>query len=427
MAPRLGRRALSDQSAAVVALLIVLTVLAGCSNYSLPVYLQHLTADRGLPLSGVSAGASVFFLSGAIVGWPMGRVLMRVEPRTVMLAGGVVGGVALGFVGQASALWQLYVCYVGMGVAFNAAGALPGFTAVLRLAPPHQRARSLAIWSIGLSAGGFVLTPLAVVLIDHIGLSQATAVLGALWVTANGAAIALLMPRTRPPRRRHARLSDAIVDDGAPFDDATHVSSAEAMRSLTFWLLVVAFFLFLAAQIGSMTHLVRLAAERGMVRGAWLVPVVTACAVLARGIGSFALRHLSIWTLSCGVFAVEALATMTLAFAYSWAALFTGAALLGMAIGHTPLINPLLLVEAFGVREYPRIAAVHQLLAAVGLGAGPIVVSLVYGSTSGDWGGYRAGYLLLSGCSVMAVMVVRAVGQLASRPRVPHTACVQPT
>jgi MFS family permease len=401
------RPAGADRSTMVVALLITLTVHAGCTNYGLPLYLEHLTTDRGLSLSGVSAGTSVFFIAGALAAAPMGVVLMRVDPRTVMAFGGVLGGASLALLGQAHGLWHAYACYAGMGAAFTACGYLPGSTAVLRLTPPGRRARTLAVSSIGLSAGGFVVTPISSVLLDRQPLGVAMAVLGAAYAVITTTAVLTLMPRTRhatPDTRVPA--ADGVVEAEA-LPHHREVSFPDALRSRVLWLLMGGFVLFAAAQIGATTHIVRLATGRGLDPGVWLVPLVTLAAVGGRVIAGLALSRLSLWTVVAGVFVVEVLADVTLGLASTLGWLAAGAVLLGIAIGHTPVVQPLTSVEAFGVRDYARIAALFQLIMSLGLGAGPLLVSVVHDGAAGPWGGYRAGYLVLAGCAVGAVVVLQ--------------------
>jgi len=380
----------------VVALLVTLTVHAGCTNYGLPLYLEHLTGERGLPLAGVSAGTSVFFIAGAVAAAPMGRVLVRVEPRTVMLAGGALGGIALAFLGQAHSLGTAYVCYAGMGAAFTAGGYLPGSTAVLRLTVADRRAHVLAVSSIGLSAGGFVVTPVSSVLLDRVGLGLAMGLLGAFYGLSTVVVVAFLMPRTSgavPP-------VDIVPEDTVP---PREVSFADAARSNVLWLLVGAFVLFSAAQIGATTHIVRMATDRGIDAGTWLLPVVTLAALIGRLVASVVLPRVSLWTVVGAVFAIEALANLTLGLSHTVGWIAGGGVLLGIAIGHTPVVQPLTLVEAFGVKDYAKIASLFQLLSSLGLGSGPLLVSLVHDSGAG----YTGGYLALVACALTAVVVLR--------------------
>jgi hypothetical protein len=224
------------------------------------------------------------------------------------------------------------------------------------------------------------------------------ALLGAFYGLATVVVVAVLMPRTAgavPPPLDVPPEADAV----APRE----VAFADAVRSPVLWTLVGAFVLFSAAQIGATTHIVRMATDRGIDAGTWLLPVVTLAALGGRLIASIALPRLSLWTVVGGVFVVEALANLTLGFAGSVGPLVAGGVLLGIAIGHTPVVQPLSLVDAFGVKDYAKIASLFQLLSSLGLGSGPLLVSLVHDGG----GGYTGGYLTLVGCACAAVVVLR--------------------
>ena len=86
------------------------------------------------------------------------------------------------------------------------------------------------------------------------------------------------------------------------------------------------------------------------------------------------------------VLVIEIVATAGLAFTDSTAALFVNGALVGVVIGHTPVLQTITFVDAFGARDFPRIASMMTVLGAIGLGGGPVLVSIVHNSTSGTWG-----------------------------------------
>jgi len=51
--------------------------------------------------------------------------------------------------------------------------------------------------------------------------------------------------------------------------------------------------------------------------------------------------------------------------------------LFGLTVGNVLMLQPLLLVDAFGTREYARIYSVSQLLTALGVAGGPALVGLL--------------------------------------------------
>ena len=406
-------RAESRHGALLVSLFIVLSLGAGCSLYSLPLFLQHLTKDRGLSLNGVSFAATVYFICGALVALPTGRLLLRVQPRTVMLFGAVLGAMSLALLGRAHELWEVCACYGVLGASFSGGGALPASTAVLRVSSRASRARMLAMSTAGVSSGGFLVTPIVSVLVSAEGFATGLLIMGLIYAAIAVAALAIIMPAisssTAPPVDAAAASSREPDESVRPANQDRELTRRAALRTSTFWVLAGCLVLYYAAQIGSSNHIIRMASDRGLANDGLLLPVITLFAVLGRLVGSIALRRYAIWTVLIGVIAIELSATVGLAFTDSTTTLFASAILLGIALGHMPVVLPITLAEAFGVSDYPRIAATFTLLTSLGTGGGPVLVSLVHNAVHGPWGAYRAGYLSLTasatvGCALAIVL-----------------------
>lgn len=406
---------------AVVSSLVILLLISGGAYYSLPVYLQHLTSERGLPLGAVSAGTGVVFVVGSLVGLATARLVNRIDPRPVIAGGGLVAGISVFAVGQVTQVWQVYLADGGMGIAFVALGTAPANVAVLRLTPAGSRAATLAVSSMGISLGGVVISPIAAWLIEATSFSEATALLGAVVAVVVVVTVVLLMPASPPSRRPPAE--EAVAEEelaegeghvraaGWAESRLVDVSFARAVRSATLWLIIATMMAFLAAQIGSVAHLVRLCTERGLGVSGVVVSVVTASAVAARFIGSAAMRRVRLWTWCVVVFAVEVAALVVLGFARSDLWLLVGAVMLGLSVGNAPLISPLVMLEAFGMSDYAEIVAVQQITVSLGQAVGPVLISVVHDAT----GGYAGGYLAAAGLNVLAVGLGIASGRSASR------------
>ena len=90
-------------------------------------------------------------------------------------------------------------------------------------------------------------------------------------------------------------------------------------------------------------------------------------------------------------------------------ALLCASAVFGFTVGNLLMLQPLLLAEAFGVRDYGRIYSLSMLLTTLGVAGGPVVLGLLHDLT--------AGYLL---SFLMAALVsVLAYGALISSGPVP--------
>jgi hypothetical protein len=95
-----------------------------------------------------------------------------------------------------------------------------------------------------------------------------------------------------------------------------------------------------------------------------------------------------------------------LAFATGEIAIVAGAAFFGITIGNVLMLQPLLLAEAFGTREYGRIYSVSQLLTAFGIAAGPALVGLIEEAA----GGYTIPFLVVSAGSLLGLVILVLAG-----------------
>ena len=378
----------------VLAAFLCLVLIAGWTNYSLPLYLAELTA-RGIPLSHAAAGTSVLFVAGALGSLPVGRALARVEPRMMVLAGGLVGGLSVAGIGQVHAEVPALLCYAGMGLAFIALGTLPLTTAVVRVTTPRSRPGALALSTIGISAGGVLAAPVLSWLSGRWGAGPAAVLCGVVLFVVVTATALWLMPR-------------APVLVGPEAASASPGRATHYLRRRSFWLLGAAFAVYLTAQIGSLTHIVRLGNEHGLPVAGVLVPTVTAAAVLARFATTAALKVIPLWRWTWLVFVAQAVALSVLAATTGVAGALSGAVLLGFAVGCTPLLMPLTQIDAFGSIDFPRISAGLGIFAALGQAVGPVLLAVVHDADAG----YGTAYLLAAALSLFGAVLAGLTGQL---------------
>ncbi len=93
-------------------------------------------------------------------------------------------------------------------------------------------------------------------------------------------------------------------------------------------------------------------------------------------------------------------------------ALLVAAAAFGATVGNLLMLQPLLLADAFGVRDYGRIYSLSQLLTTLGIAAGPAVLGLAHDAFEG----YGAAFALAAGASAAAFALVLAAGALPGTP-----------
>ena len=371
------------------------TVATGLGFYSLPVYLNVLVHSRGFALTTVSYAVSAFFLVSAVVNVPLGRLIRRIQPRWVMLGGSVLAGLSLFLLGRVEAVWELYLDFTIFGCGFSASSYLPG-TAVIVGLFDRDRARALALALTGGSVGGVVVAPLLARIVDARGLTATAPWLGLAYLILGGLPVLVFI------RGHLAAASAAGAVAGAPAGGAAGVSYAVAVRSAAFVLVTVSFGVLMADQVGTQVQIVAIGSAMGVGNAGIAVAIMASATVVGRLIGAFALSRLPVIGFSAVMGVLQGASFVVLALLSGLAGLAAGTVLFGITIGNLTVLIPLVVVELFGLIDYPRIYAVSQFGASVGTAAGPAVLA---GLHSG-FGSYRMPLLILAGISFAASMAV---------------------
>jgi len=71
------------------------------------------------------------------------------------------------------------------------------------------------------------------------------------------------------------------------------------------------------------------------------------------------------------------------------------------------MLQPLVIVESFGLRSYARIYAFGNAITTVGLAVGPLLLGLLY-----EAGGYGTAYITVAALSAVAVVTLLVAGGL---------------
>jgi MFS family permease len=405
-APRPGRLepgGLSRRRAWLVVFVIgwTFTIATGLGFYALSLYLNILTSGRGFALTTVSYSISAFFLVSAVVNVPLGRLVRRVQPRWIMLGGSAVSGLALLLLGRVDAVWQLYLVFTIFGCGFSASSYLPG-TAVIVALFDQERARALAVALTGGSVGGVVVAPVLARILDARGLTGTAPWLGLAYLVLAGAPVVLFI--------RGQLAAPPAADSEAATPAARDVSYAQAVRSAAFALVTVCFAVLMADQVGAQVQIVSIGSAMGVRDAGIAVSIMASATIAGRLIGAFALSRLPVVGFSAVMGVLQGASFAALALLPGLSGLAAGTVLFGITIGNLTVLIPLVVVELFGLADYPRIYAVSQFGASLGTAGGPAVLAALHSG----FGSYRLPLLILAGVSALA-----AVGVTRLRPPVP--------
>ena len=378
---------------------LILTTSAGLGFYGLAVYLNALSKERGWDIASLSLGTTVFFVVSGITGLAVARFIARRDARLAVLGGGLIGAGSLLALGQITAVWQLYVVYCFYGVGFAAAGLVTVTTVVTRWFH-RRRAMAISVASTGLSVGGVVITPAAKWFVDDQTLQGAapwlallflvgTVVPGWFLLRSNPADSGFL-----PDGERVAPGASAMVLSGTPF--------AVAMRSRFFLAVTVGYILSLGSQVGGIQQLVKLAEERTTATTAAFATLALAVtSIIARLVGGKVFPKYPLTRVITVLSFFQMIALAGLGLSHNTLVLFAFILLFGATVGNILMLQPLLIAERFGVREYPKLFGRTQFLSVAGVAGGPWLLGWLHDVA----GGYETAYLVAAGMSLAGVLV----------------------
>ncbi|MFK8023914.1 MAG: MFS transporter [Ilumatobacter sp.] len=382
---------------------LVLVINAGFAFYGLAVYLNAFSKEQGWALGSISFAVTIFFVVGGLVGILAAKLIARYDVRAVLIAGAVISGLSLAAVGQVTEIWQLYVSYACFAVGFALCGLVPATTVVTRWFHA-KRSVALSVASTGLSVGGIVITPFVKRFIDDNGLAATTPWLG-LAFAGLMVPIVLLLVRPDPASAGFSPDGARLVADVA-IVAPTGMRAAEAYRTRFFRAVTFGYILTLGSQVGGIQQLVKLVEDRTDERTAqFAITAVAATSVVARLVGGRLVVVVPMTKFAVGVAIGQTVALVGIAFSTSTLPLFVFIVVFGATIGNLLMMQPLLVAERFGVRDYPSIYGRTQAVGTVGIAGGPLIVGWLFD----QFGSYEVPYLTIAVlCAIGAVILVTA-------------------
>ncbi len=377
---------------------------AGLGFYGLAAYLAAFTDERGFSVGAISFASTTFFLASGATGLVVARTMAKRDVRQIVVFGAVVGAIALVLLGRATQVWHVYLIYVVFAVGFACAGLVPATTVVTRWFQV-KRSMAISVASTGLSVGGVLITPFAKQLIDAHGLEASTPWLGLVWLVGIVPITLLLMKPDpgalgwQPDGERMNVLKPATTLTGMPFETAKNTRF--------FRMLAGAYLLIMGAQVGGIQQLVKLVQERvDRPTAALATSVLAFSSIVARLLAGRIVGRINMPMFTASLAALQGVALLLLGLSTTKATLLGAAVLFGLTVGNLLMLQPLLIAEAFGVRDYPRLYSRSQFISTLGVAGGPFLLGVLHDRA----GGYRPAYMIAAGLSTIGALILAAAG-----------------
>ncbi len=376
----------------MVALCITQVTSWGVLFYAFTVLLPRIADEPEWSASEAAACFSGALLISALVGIPVGKVIDRHGPRTVMTAGSVIGVLASLAIAGAPNLLAFAAAWALAGLAMAATFYLPAFASLIRW---YGERRIWALTTLTLAGGlsSLIFAPLTAVFEDVWGWRGAYVALAAVLavVTIPLHWFALAAPWPEPP---------APTPGDLP---------APSPPVLTFVVLAAALTLSALGVHGVLVAVVPLFEERGMdpTTAAWALGLGGLGQTLGRLLYGPLSRRVGVTPRTVALIAAGGVTTLALGVVSGPAFLLIVLSMLaGMVRGNLTLLQATAVPDRWGHANYGHRSAVLSAPVTVATALAPFLVTFA----AARFGGYPEVFLLLAAASGVAAALALVTG-----------------
>jgi sugar phosphate permease len=404
-----------------------LSMALGTLNFGL--FVRPMGDDLGIGRSIFGWAQSARQVGSAATAPLVGALIDRFGSRTLLAFAALITGCALCTLGFITEGWQLVVLYALMGlVSMNGPGALVTTVPVTKWFV-QQRGRALAYASLGIPLGGLIFVPLTQVLIEAFGWRTAWVLLA---LVGAGVIIPLALIFLRRQPEDLGLLPDGVVQDAAvtTADQRQRRASvrgrteerswtrAEALRTTTFWRLVLVFSMVMLATNSVGVHRIPDFTDRGL--DPRVISYATALDAAAAGLSTFGsgmlTQRFAPRLIGASGFLLLAAASAFTIVANSHPLMFLAMITFGLGIGVGMLMQSYLWAEYFGRQHLGSIRGAAMPVVLFGGAIGAPLSGHVRDLT----GSYRDVWLAAIAVMLLGALVLGTTPPPRSRTEIDH-------
>lgn len=384
----------------VWALSATVTVAYGVLFYAFAVFVVPMREELGASTGQLSGALSLAIAVHGVAAVAVGRHLDRHGTRWLMTAGSLVGALSVVAWSQAQTLPQLYLAFIGVGLAGAALMYDPAFALVTTW---FDRDRNAALLTLTVVAGfaATVFLPLSQWLVDGLGWRSALLVLAGL-VAAGAVPHAMLL------RRAPADLGLG-VDGGPPAPSAPEPPEPDRSLLRAAWrrpavrLLTAAAVLETLAVTVVAVHLVAYLRDTGASpsAAAWSAGAIGILSVAGRIAVTALAGRIGLARLSAGMVAGQAVGVAALLTMPRPAGLVVFVVLFGAGFGVMTIARAALLGRYVPVRVFGSVSGRQALATGLGRVGAPVAAGALITTL-----GYTPALLAVAVCSVAAAALL---------------------
>jgi len=364
-----------------LAVCAVLGIIAGFYIISFGYFLPFLIKDFGWHRGTVSYAATINLIALGISGPIAGVFIGRFGARRAIVLGNFLAGAGFLLLYLHSQLWQLFLGWgllVGTGAGF---GGMLATTTIVNNWFVRKRHLALSVFLAAGGAGGVIMGPAMMRVIEKFGWRTTTMVI-ALLVLVFAIILPSLLIRNKPqdlgqipdgPAHSISVAAGHAMPPKAGYKTPVEFTAGEAMRTRCLWLLIAYFCMNMLAMQALMTHQVAYLFDIGISATLAAAALSVMSGVMAFGqlsVGYFGSKY-SVLSIAIGGEVFKIAGMLLLLFAKTLPFVFLYMVVLGFGFGLAMAATMNMFPNYFGASHYPKIMGFVRLFwtFAGGLGA----------------------------------------------------------
>lgn len=371
----------------VVAGLLVLMCLGVA--YAWGVFLTPIVKETGWSRAQVSAAVSVLLLVFSVCMTLGGMLERRIGAAKTVALGGVLVGLGWLLASLARSPWTLYASYGVLAGVGTGLGYMPSVSNGVKWFP-ERKGLVTGIIVFGFGFGTAFLSPVLTALVHRFGWRLTMRMAGLVFALV--VVVASTLMRTPPAAAAGA------ASAGRDFPPQ------EAVRTSTFWVLVLSYFASMVAGMLTIGHLVAFLKDKGFdaMRSALALTVLAVFNGVGRVVSGGLADRLGGKRIVVVLFVLMAAAVAGLTRSASLETAYALAAVVGFCFGGFLAVYPTLTADAFGRRDF----SINYGLVFVGYGLGCFAGPLLGGWIHDRTGSYGAAFLFAAGLAALTGLVL---------------------
>jgi OFA family oxalate/formate antiporter-like MFS transporter len=399
-------------------------IAVGMSNYVVGSFMIPMTEEFGWSRAEFSASRSIGQIVLAMTGFVIGTYIDKYGGKPFVLFGGLVLSVSLYSLGSINTLTQWLVIN---GLMLTAGAAMIGNLVVnvtLGKWFVEKRGRAIAVAGMGISLAGILLPPTVTALVDQLGWRAAWQVLAFIAALVTFPAAFMVKRRPEDFGLHPDGKTDEQVENGdagaAAADFERSLNRAQAMRTSTFYFLVLAFGLFQISITVMLLQTIPLMTDAGYSRliASTMISLASVPAFFSKPIWGIMIDHYNPKKLASLGALVTGLAVMLIVFSVASRAdtlVYIGFLMMGIGWGGLLPLQEVIWASFFGRRYLGSVRSTAMPFTFGMSAVGPIVVGYYY-DTVGD---YNLALLAIAVCNIAsAAMLFRMKDSSVASKRV---------